>query len=308
MIIFAILCLLFSNAVTLRRDMSILFNRIAIIALVYCFLHDLVSLSIINKGIGLHGGLLHVTNTTQIFHIFVFIVSMLILQLTSFFPRKVWVKEHSSLKDLLFNNFVYYRTQIINKMGDHLKIIEYPRRQHDNLLRGKLPNSGDILKLLIPNLVEFFQGGWTSYSRMVTSQKMVLLLYFIVYNIYGKYFSGTLGIKTRKMDNRGSKLIISKNIIIKEQRVDGSWLLNLNVFNSLRCTLRGFERITLYGSLPYQILNKHLYSTKTTIIVTKEPKNIKSFIQKDGFKLNPWFVTGFTDGDGSFAVSITKKK
>ena len=86
MIIFAILCLLFSNAVTLRRDMSILFNRIAIIALVYCFLHDLVSLSIINKGIGLHGGLLHVTNTTQIFHIFVFIVSMLILQLTSFFP------------------------------------------------------------------------------------------------------------------------------------------------------------------------------------------------------------------------------
>ena len=40
--------------------------------------------------------------------------------------RKVWVKEHSSLKDLLFNNFVYYRTQILNKMGEHLKIIEYP--------------------------------------------------------------------------------------------------------------------------------------------------------------------------------------
>ena len=40
MIILSILCLLFSNAVTLRRDMSILFNRIAIIALIYCFLHD----------------------------------------------------------------------------------------------------------------------------------------------------------------------------------------------------------------------------------------------------------------------------
>jgi NADH-ubiquinone oxidoreductase chain 2 len=36
------------------------------------------------------------------------------------------VQEHSSLKDLLFNNFVYYRTKIINKMGEHLKIIEYP--------------------------------------------------------------------------------------------------------------------------------------------------------------------------------------
>jgi hypothetical protein len=31
--------------------------------------------------------------------------------------------------------------------------------------------------------------------------------------------------------------------------------------------------------------------------------------KKEGsFILNPWFVTGFTDGDGSFAVSITKKK
>jgi NADH-ubiquinone oxidoreductase chain 2 len=106
--------------------MSILFNRIAIIALVYCFLHDVVSLSLINKGVGLHGGLLHVTSITQIFHIFVFIISILILQLTSFFPRKVWVEDHSSLKDLVFNNFSHYRTKIIDKMGEHLKIIEYP--------------------------------------------------------------------------------------------------------------------------------------------------------------------------------------
>jgi len=126
MITLSILCLLFSNAVTSRRDMSILFNRIAIIALVYCFLQDFVSLSLINKGVGLHGGLLHITNITQIFHLFVFGISILILQLTSFFPRKVWIEEHSSLQQLLFNNLVYYRTKIINKMGEHLKIIEYP--------------------------------------------------------------------------------------------------------------------------------------------------------------------------------------
>lgn len=126
MLILSILCLLFSNAVTLRRDMSILFNRIAIIALAYCFLLDFVSLSFINKGVGLHGGLLHLTNITQIFHIFVFIITMLILQLTSFYPRKVWVKEHSSIRHLLSYKFVYYRTKIINKMGEHLKIIEYP--------------------------------------------------------------------------------------------------------------------------------------------------------------------------------------
>ena len=84
------------------------------------------TLSVISKGIGLHGGLLHITNITQIFHIFIFFISILILQLTSFYPRKVWIPEYSSLKDLLFNNFVYYKTKIINKMGEHLKIIEYP--------------------------------------------------------------------------------------------------------------------------------------------------------------------------------------
>lgn len=126
MIILSILSLLLSTSVTLRRDISILFNRVTIIALVYCILHDMVSSSFISKGIGLHGGLLHITNITQIFHIFVFFISILILQLTCFYPRKVWIPEYSSLKDLIFNKFLYYRTKIINKMGEHMKIIEYP--------------------------------------------------------------------------------------------------------------------------------------------------------------------------------------
>lgn len=89
MIIISILLVLLSNAVNLRRDISILFNRIAILILVYCILHDVSSLSVITRGIGLHGGLLLISNITQIFHIFIFIVSILILQLTSFYPRKV---------------------------------------------------------------------------------------------------------------------------------------------------------------------------------------------------------------------------
>lgn len=40
--------------------------------------------------------------------------------------RKVWVAEHSSLKNLFTNKLIYYRTKIINKFGEHLKIIEYP--------------------------------------------------------------------------------------------------------------------------------------------------------------------------------------
>ncbi len=43
----------------------------------------------LDKGIGLYGGLYHVTSTTQTFHIFIFILSAAILQLTGFYPRKV---------------------------------------------------------------------------------------------------------------------------------------------------------------------------------------------------------------------------
>jgi len=126
MIISSILSLLLSTSVTSRRDMSILFNRATILGLIYCVLQDMICLAFISKSIGLHGGLLHVTNITQIFQIFVFFISILILQLTSFYPRKVWISEYSSLKDLIFNKFLYYRTKIINKMGEHMKIIEYP--------------------------------------------------------------------------------------------------------------------------------------------------------------------------------------
>jgi NADH-ubiquinone oxidoreductase chain 2 len=91
MIIFSILFLLLSNAVTLRRDKSILFSRVAIIVLLYSSLIGLVTLyfTYLDRGIGLYGGLFHATSTTQIFHIFIFLISAVILQLTGFYPRKV---------------------------------------------------------------------------------------------------------------------------------------------------------------------------------------------------------------------------
>ena len=51
-------------------------------------------------------------------NIFLFFISALILQLTSFFPRKILTSENSSLNHLLFNNLIYFRTKIINKMRE----------------------------------------------------------------------------------------------------------------------------------------------------------------------------------------------
>lgn len=126
MLILSIISTLLSNAVNSRRDVSILYNRIAILVLIYCIFNDILSLTVVTKGVGLHGGLLLINNITQIFHIFVYFISGIILTLTSFYPRKVWVSEYSSLSTLLSSRFVYYNTKIINKMGEQFKITEYP--------------------------------------------------------------------------------------------------------------------------------------------------------------------------------------
>jgi NADH-ubiquinone oxidoreductase chain 2 len=126
MLILSIISILLSSAVNIRRDISILYNRIAIIILIYCIINDIPSLTVISKGLGLHGGLLLLNNITQIFHIFVYLISILVITLTSFYPRKVWVPEHASLKSLLINKFIYYNTKIINKMGEQFKLTEYP--------------------------------------------------------------------------------------------------------------------------------------------------------------------------------------
>lgn len=91
MIILSILQLLLSNAVTLRRDKSILYSRVSIIILLYSSLLAFTSLYItyLDRGIGLYGGLFHATSITHVFHIFIFLISALILQLTAFYPRRV---------------------------------------------------------------------------------------------------------------------------------------------------------------------------------------------------------------------------
>jgi len=83
---------------------------------------------------------------------------------------------------------------------------------------GKLSNSGELLKLLIPSCIWKNIRGWINYSGKVTSQKIL----------------------EKEMDNRGSKSTIN-NVVVKEQRVDGSLFINTDLMD-IRCTLRGFER------------------------------------------------------------------
>jgi len=127
MLISYILILLSSNAVTLRRDKSILYSRLTISSLLYLFLILLnLNMTLSNKGIGLFGGLFQTTTLTQTFHLYIFAICAVILQLTAFYPRKIWVKDLTSFYNLVSSVLIYDKKDIINKMGEQFKIIEYP--------------------------------------------------------------------------------------------------------------------------------------------------------------------------------------
>jgi len=131
----------------------------------------------------------------------------------------------------------------------------------------KLPNSGDTLKLLVLSRIWKYIGGWSNYSGIVTSQEMI----------------------EKEMGYRGSKSIVSENTIVKEQRVDGSYIeyFNKKKLSMLRYTLVGFERSYLI-KVPSNFINlKRNFSTLES-------------------KLNPFYVTGFVDGEGSFILTIIK--
>jgi NADH-ubiquinone oxidoreductase chain 2 len=103
----------------------------------YSVLNVITEFSIFNNSISLHGGLLYVNNITQIFQTFILIITILILNLTSFFPevyligKKKFTYKHI-YRSLILKKKIASITEITNnnqqkiKHNEHLKIIEYP--------------------------------------------------------------------------------------------------------------------------------------------------------------------------------------
>ena len=96
-----------------------------------------------------------------------------------------------------------------------------------------------------------------------------------------------------EMGYRGSKSEFIANSV-KEQRVDGSWSIKAKSKKMLlRCTLMGFER-----SYQIKIPSKQLNYFSTLHSPSSQVQNKNS--------LNPWFVTGLADSEGTFTVIIDK--
>jgi NADH-ubiquinone oxidoreductase chain 2 len=121
MLIFSILSLLLSNAVISRRDTSILYNRIAILILITSSLliYNNLYTSFFFNGISLYAGLFFFENYTLVFTIFINILSIFILTLTSFYPRF-----NSTLTSKI--ETLKIRRDSLNQIGEQYRIIEYP--------------------------------------------------------------------------------------------------------------------------------------------------------------------------------------
>jgi hypothetical protein len=101
-----------------------------------------------------------------------------------------------------------------------------------------------------------------------------------------------------EMGYRGSKSV-SISPTVKEQRVDGSWCITaISQSNTavmyLRCTLMGCE-----SSYQVRILSKQLsIRTFSSSSLTPQPMP----------RIDPWFITGFSDAEGSFIVTVLPNK
>ena len=132
MLISSTIIMILANAITYRSEKSLSFNRVTIIILLYTFVLGATSLYVIplTSGIGVYGGLFHITAITQSFVVFISILATLILLLTSFYPRRI----HTAL----LNPDDYHPSNHINLdwydlIGHQIRIIEYPVQQSGKL-------------------------------------------------------------------------------------------------------------------------------------------------------------------------------
>jgi NADH-ubiquinone oxidoreductase chain 2 len=121
MLIYSIILFLLSAAVNNKRDSSILFSRITILALI----NSLIVLSInfnvnfINEGLILYGGLFVIKNYILTFIVFTLFISIFIVSINAFYPRYFFIERSNFNVPTTLN-------KILNRMAYEYRIVEYP--------------------------------------------------------------------------------------------------------------------------------------------------------------------------------------
>jgi len=152
MLISIITYLLFSNALTMRKDKSIFYSRSTILALLCaCFIcYNNLFVTNLEKGIGLYGGIFNITSLTQSFNIFILLISAVILIYNSFYHRSLISSDTSKLQMILSRKEYYNILGLGDTKIEIYRIIEYPLIILFIICGAVfLMSSGDLISLFI---------------------------------------------------------------------------------------------------------------------------------------------------------------
>nr|YP_537103.1 NADH dehydrogenase subunit 2 [Paracoccidioides brasiliensis]AAY30327.1 NADH dehydrogenase subunit 2 [Paracoccidioides brasiliensis] len=121
MLLISLISLLLSNSLSLRREISMFNSRIGINILLYSILLSFTNLYLnyLDFNLSLFNGLFNISSLTNIFQILILFLTLIILNLTSFYPFKI-LKSSS----LTLNKYRKEYFKLI-KQREEFKIIEY---------------------------------------------------------------------------------------------------------------------------------------------------------------------------------------
>jgi NADH-ubiquinone oxidoreductase chain 2 len=121
MILISLFIILLSNGLIERKDVSILFSRLAMLTLVSSafLIYNGFYITYIEKGISIYNGLFIITSIGQYFQLFIFVCSFLILALTGFYARESYTNK---LKNVYVKKMI---NLIVNNNSEQYTIIEY---------------------------------------------------------------------------------------------------------------------------------------------------------------------------------------
>ena len=126
MLLSFLLCTLLSNGLNVRYDISVLYSRITISTIIYTIVSNYNSFYItyLDKGMGLFGGLFGASCISHSFQLFLSVICSVILLMTGFYPRKLYIEKSITLLQTIYKKVKQY-SKIINKTLEQFTILEY---------------------------------------------------------------------------------------------------------------------------------------------------------------------------------------
>lgn len=152
MFILSIFLFISSISSVVRRDFSIQVSRVSVIVLTGCLFlaYFTTDYLVVNKGVGLFGNLFYISSTTQTFKTFIFLICIIILSITSFYPRK-YIRSNIMSNKISINSYINNGTLKngnLQLMGEEIDVVNIEGNQEvesqlkkDKILRNKLNTS-----------------------------------------------------------------------------------------------------------------------------------------------------------------------